>query len=729
MITAFRKTQVLFLCTVIVLFSCQPYQQKKDYSNWTTYKGSDEAIHYSSLTQIDTSNVTQLQVAWEYHTGDADTAAHSQIQCNPIVIDGVLYGTSPQLKLFAIDAATGKAKWVFNPQDSIEIANRVMQFVLNNNRGVAYWTDGANDKRIFYTAGSQLYAIDANTGKPVKTFNNGKGYVELHEGLGRDDVYDLFVTSTSPPVIYKDLVITGTRVDEGAQAAPGHIRAYDVKTGAQKWIFHTIPHPGEEGYDSWEDKEAYKYIGGANAWSGLTLDREAGTLFASTGSASFDFYGGKRKGANLFANCVLALDASTGKRKWHFQTVHHDVWDRDLSSPPMLVDIKKDGKDIKAVAVTTKSGFVFVFDRETGKPVYEVEEKAVPTVTDLVGEQLSPTQPIPTQIPPFMRQSLTENDLNPYLPDSSLADVKKRFAEASHDNMFAPITTKGTIIFPGLDGGAEWGGPTFDPATGMLYVNANEMAWDFKAIDIANKPALHENTGQAGLRLFRTNCMSCHGVDRKGAGNYPSILTVNQRYSMQSVDTLIQTGRRMMPAFKQLKEAERKAIAAYILDNKKEQDQPYTDTSRKLDDHFKMPYTIKGYDKFLSKEGLPAIAPPWGTLNALDLNTGKYVWKKTLGNDNRIKNAKEPTGVENYGASVVTAGGVLFIAAAKDGMLRAFNKRTGDLLWEYRLPVPAFATPAVYNVNGKQFIVIACGGGKMGTASSDVYMAFALPGK
>ena len=719
-----RVCSVLFVFVITVITGCNT--KKKEYTTWESYKGSDEAIHYSSLTDVDTSNVTQLQVAWEYHTGDADTAAHSQIQCNPIVVDGILYGTSPQLKLFAINAATGKEKWVFNPHDSIEAKNSASQFILNNNRGVTYWTDGNQDKRIYYTAGSQLFAINALTGKPVKSFN-GKGYIELHEGLGRDDVYNLFITATSPPVIYKDLLITGTRVDEGAQAAPGHIRAYDVRTGLQKWIFHTIPHPGEEGYETWDDKEAYKYIGGVNAWSGLTLDKEAGIVYAGTGSASYDFYGGKRTGANLYANCLLALDAATGKRKWHFQVIHHDVWDRDLSSPPALVKIKKDGKDINAVALTTKTGYIYVFDRKTGKSLYEIVEKPVPTTTNLAGEKLWATQPYPTKPAPFMRQLFTDNDINPYLPDSSIADIKNRLTVAKHDHMYDAITTTGTIIFPGLDGGAEWGGPSFDPETGWLYVNSNEIPWEFFAVDISNKPVKNETTGEAGTRLFRTTCMSCHGVDRKGSGNFPTLINVNKRYTMQSADTLIQTGRRMMPAFRQLKEAERNAIAAYILENKTEQEKPYKDTSSKLDDHFKMPYSVKGYNKFLSKEGYPAIAPPWGTLSAINLNTGEYVWKKPLGTDSTVKNAKGPTGIENYGASVVTAGGLLFIAATKDGKLRAFNKRTGELLWEISLPVPAFATPSIYTLNGRQYIVIACGGGKNGLKSGDSYVAYALP--
>jgi quinoprotein glucose dehydrogenase len=701
--------------------------EQKDYSSWQSYKGSDEAIHYSSLKDVDTNNVTQLQVAWEYHTGDADTVNHSQIQCNPIIIDGILYGTTPLLKLFAIDAATGKEKWVFNPADLAGEDKKPLHFILNNNRGVTYWTDGDKDKRIYYTAGSQLFAINTVTGKKVESFGKN-GSLDLHDGLGRDDIYNFFITATSPPVIYKNILVTGSRVDEGAQSAPGHIRGYDVRTGVQKWIFHTIPHPGEEGYETWEDKEAYKFIGGVNAWSGLTLDRESGIVYAATGSASYDFFGGKRKGANLFANCLLALDAETGKRKWHFQVLHHDVWDRDLSSPPALVTLKKNGQNIPAVALTTKTGYIYVFERATGKSLFEIKEQAVPTETDLVGEKIYPTQPFPTGPAPFMRQVFNDNDINPYLPDSSIADIKSRLAVAKHDNMYNPITLKGTIIFPGLDGGAEWGGPTYDPETGWLYVNSNEIPWEFFAIDISNKPAANETTGEAGTRLFRNNCMSCHGADRKGSGNFPALIDVNKKYSLASFDTLLQTGRRMMPAFKQLNEKERAAIAAFVLENKKEQPLPYKDTGRKLNDHYKMPYSVKGYNKFLSKEGYPAIAPPWGTISAVDLNTGEYSWKKPLGNDSTVKGSKEPTGIENYGASVVTKGGLLFIAATKDGKFRAFNKRTGALLWEISLPVPAFATPAIYFLNGKQYIVIACGGGKSGLKSGDSYIAFALPG-
>jgi quinoprotein glucose dehydrogenase len=709
-----------YLFLLLVLVSCH---SRDRYSSWAVVKGGPEGIHYSSLDLVDTNNVKDLRVAWVYHTGDADTVHNSQIQCNPIIVDSVLFGTSPQMKLFALDARTGRQNWVFNPFDSNSNVDKTSFFIMNNCRGVAYWTDHKEDKRVFYTAGSNLYCINADNGQVVKNFGNS-GRLDLHDDLDRD-VKDLFVTSTSPPVVYNNIVIIGTRVDEGPMAAPGHIRGYDVKTGKRLWIFHTIPHPGEQGYDTWDDSTAYKFIGGANAWSGLTLDPGRGIVYASIGSASYDFYGGRRKGNDLYANCVLALDAETGRRIWHYQLVHHDVWDRDPSSAPALVTINKDGKKIDAAVVTTKTGLIYIFDRETGKPVYDIVERKVPTLSELRGEQLSPTQPFPTAPAPFMRQIFSEGDINPYLPDSSFVEVKKRWASYDHDNMFNPISLHGTIIFPGLDGGAEWGGPTFDPGTGVLYVNANEMAWVLTAVDISNQPRSKESFEQAGKRLYQKNCMACHGTELQGSGNYPTLQGIEKKYSPPAFYSLVQSGRRMMPAFKQLNENEEEALASYLLKMKTSRDKVFTGSAN--DSVYRVPYTITGYNKFLSKEGYPAIAPPWGTLNAIDLNTGQYLWKEPLGNDTAFKTAKQPTGTENYGASVVTAGGLLFIAASKDGKLRAFNKQNGKLLWEYELPAAAFATPAVYSLGGKEYIVIACGGGKLKTKSGDSYIAFSLP--
>jgi quinoprotein glucose dehydrogenase len=709
-----------FLSAIIIFASCK---QNTKQTGWTAYGGSKENTHYSSLTQIDTNNVEHLKIAWEYHTGDVDTANHSQIQCNPIIIDGILYATSPKMKLFAVDAATGKEKWAFNPFDSLN-GDKKAFFILNNCRGVAYWSDGKDDKRIFYTAGSDLIAVDAISGKIVTSFGD-HGKIDLHDGLDRN-VQDLFVTATSPPAVYKDLLIMGTRVDEGPAAAPGHIRAYDARTGKQQWIFHTIPHPGEEGYNTWDDTAAYKHIGGANAWSGMSIDEKRGIVYASIGSASFDFYGGKRTGNNLFADCLLALNAATGKRIWHFQDIHHDIWDRDLSSPAALVTVTRNGISTEAVAVTTKTGFVLLFNRETGEPVYPIEERPVPTETELTGEKVSPTQPFPTLPKAFVRQAFTEKDINPLLPDSSYQDIKKRLASYKTGIMFNTPSTQGTVIFPGFDGGGEWGGPSFDPETGVLYVNANEMPWVLTMVPL--KPRSGPETFlEAGQRLYKTNCMSCHGTDRKGTGNFPSLIDIQKKYKEDSFYFLISSGRRMMPAFKQLSNDEKTAIASFVLSIDKKQKQKFVEVPGPEDAYRKLPYSITGYNKFLSKEGYPAIAPPWGTLNAINLNTAEMIWKDTLGSYPEFAAKGIRTGTENYGGSVITAGGLLFIGATSDGKFRVYNKRSGKLLYETALPAPGFATPAVYEQNGKQYVVIACGGGKLFTPSGDSYVAFALP--
>lgn len=691
------------------------------------YGGGAENIHYSSLTEIDTSNVSQLQPAWAFHTGDADTSKSSQIQCNPIIVDSIMYITSPTLKVFALHAGSGRKIWEFDP-NARSGNSKPLNFGLNNSRGVAYWTDGKNDKRIFFIASSFINCINAVTGKLITSFGRN-GIVDLHNDLG-PDVKDFFVISTSPGIIYKDLFIVGSRVDEGPVAAPGHIRAYDARTGKLKWIFHTIPQPGEFGYDTWEDPNAYKYIGGANAWGGFSMDKKRGILFAPTGSASFDFYGGMRKGQNLFANCLLALDAATGKRIWHYQFIHHDVWDWDTPCAPALVTVKKDGKNVDAVAQITKHGMIWLFNRETGEPLYPINEVPVDTANALPGEKLWPTQPIPTFSKPFVRQSFTENNLNPYLPDTSLATIKEQLKGYEYGKMFIVPSKKTRVQLPGFDGGGEWGGPSYDPETGMLYVNANEMGWLVTMREMKAKTPEKENYLQAGIRLYEKYCVSCHGADRKGTGNYPTLIDVETKYTFTQALELLNAGRRMMPSFNYLADEEKQAVISYVLDIKSEHKKEFVAPPQAVDTFRNLAYSMTGYYKFLSPEGYPAIGPPWGTITAVDLNNGNHVWKTTLGEYPELK-AKgiAPTGTENYGSSIVTAGGLLFIAAAKDSKLRAFNKYTGRLLWEYNLPAPGFSTPSMYNINGKQYIVIACGGGKLGTKSGDAYVAFALPEK
>ena len=714
-----RLTTVL-ASIALMLASCS--QTHSPYDEWRVAGGTKANSRYSTLLQIDTSNVNKLEVAWTYSSHDADTINHSQIQCNPIIVDGVLYGTSPQLKVIALDAATGAERWVFDPQKDSTGAF-IPRAGMNNNRGVTWWHDN-NDRRIFFAAGESLYALDATTGKPIPQFGR-EGKVDLHDGLGRE-VGDLYVAATSPGIIYQDMIIMGSRVSEGTDAAPGHIRAYDVRTGKQQWIFHTIPQPGEPGFESWDDTTAYKHIGGANAWAGFSLDEKRGLLFAPTGSASFDFYGGKRKGNNLYANCILVLDAKSGKLVWHFQTVHHDVWDKDLPTAPSLVTVMHNGIQVDAVAQPTKFGFVFVLNRETGESLFPVEERPVPAVSELKGEQLSPTQPHPILPKPFTRQQFTEADINDLLPDSSYQEVRKRFRSYATGGMFTPPAKQGTVFFPGLDGGAEWGGAAFDPQSAMLYVNANEMPWAIAMVDVKPGVSKSENFGEAGQRLYIQYCMSCHGANREGAGNAPKLTGIENRYNSNTLKDLVIAGRRRMPALK-LSDEEYSAIASFVLNNKVDQRRRFVAARTPIDSFRQLPYTIDGYRKFISREGYPAIKPPWGTLNAINLNTGELAWQIPLGEHPDFIGRGIVTGTENYGGPVVTAGGLVFIAATKDSKIRAFHKRTGVLLWESLLPAPAFATPAVYAVNGRQFVVVPCGGGKLGTRSGDAYVAFALP--
>lgn len=727
---------LLFLIALTFIVSCSK-ETKNTGGDWKIYGGNNENTKYSNLTEIDTNNVKHIQISWEYRTKDADST--SEMKTNPLIVDGILYGLSPKLKLFALDAATGKEKWVYDP---VFIATKGRNwgmgdfaFIVNTSRGLTFYKGENNDKRIFYTPGGGhlLYSIDANTGQPIKTFGNN-GYIDLHDDLEKDADH-LHISNTSPGIIYKDLIIMGSRVSEAREAAPGHIRAYDVNTGKMRWIFHTIPQPGESGFETWEDKEAYKHIGGANVWGGLSLDEERGIVYAPTGSANYDFYGGKRLGDNLFSSSLLALDATTGKHIWHFQTVHHDLWDRDVPAAPTLVTVTKDGKEIDAVAQVSKTGFIYLLERETGKPVYPIEEVPVSTETDLIGERLSPTQPVPTFFKPFVRQTFTEEDLNQHIPDSSYQDIKKRLASYKTGSMWHSPSKQGTIVLPGYSGGAEWGGASYDPTTGVLYVNANEMANILTMIEVEDEVQNSEQTNLiAGKSLYRTNCKGCHGEDRKGGegnpalGDNPSLVGLEIRFNENQFKNLIATGRNKMPAFSQLTEAEKTALASFILDLESKQKNKFVSARKGKNPYFKLPYMATGYNKFLTKEGYPALAPPWGTLSAINLNTGEVEWKNTLGDYPELKAKGIHSGTENYGGSAVTAGGLLFIAATKDEKFRAFNKRTGKLLWETDLPAAGYATPSVYQVDGKQFVVIACGGGGyLKTKSGDRYIAFALP--
>ena len=709
------------LLCIFLLFSCSNHTPKTSLTTWQHYLGDPERTHYSVLTEIDTLNVGSLELAWTYRSGGLEEGRTTQIQTNPLIVGNTLYGVNPAIELFALDAMTGKELWKYIPSDKDNTG-------LGLNRGLSYWESSLSDEesRLFFASGFRLYAVSANTGTAISSFGEN-GSVDLRAGLGRD-IAQMAVYANTPGAIYENLIVMGTRVGEGPGSSPGHIRAYNVLTGEVEWTFHTIPQPGEYGYYSWP-KEAYKTVGGANSWSGNAVDVERGIVYFPTGSAAFDWYGGDRHGENLFANCLLALNAKTGERLWHFQFVHHDMWDRDLPAPPNLFEMERDGEKIPAVAQVTKSGHVFVFNRVTGEPLFPIEETSYPS-SSLAGEQAHATQPLPIKPEPFARQNLNEDNLyDPNRPafvddfvdkdqNNDPPTVLEKLRSVTSKGQFIPIDTIGTILYPGADGGAEWGGAALDPTNGVMYVNSNEMAWIVRMKEVTEGEGENTHPGEAATQI---HCARCHGGELQGLAGIPELQHVKERFELDSIGSIIKNGKGAMPGMPNLSDSEIEAIAHFISGIEMETDHRAEKSS------IKVPYAVAGFGRFKDNRGFPVVKPPWGTLNAIDLDTGEYLWKVPLGHEERLNDPNIPvSGTENYGGPVITAGGLLFIAATNDEKIRAFSLKTGKQLWEDKLPAGGYATPATYEIGGKQFLVIACGGGKMGTASGDEYRAYAL---
>jgi quinoprotein glucose dehydrogenase len=617
--------------------------------DWPNVGNDRGGTRYSFLAQIDRSNVAQLAVAWTYHTGDAAAAAATTkattapvatttIECTPVVVDGVAYVTTVKTRVVALDAATGKEIWSFDPYDGPKKEwNRASGGV---NRGVAVWSGHAKKRVIVGLSDGRLLSLDTKTGKPDLDFGD-RGYVDLRAGYANErDLTKLPYGPTSAPAVFENLVFVGCSNGEGHPAAPGDVRAFDMNTGKEVWRFHTIPRPGEPFGDTWE-ADAWKDRGGANPWSGFTIDEENGILFCGTGSAGPDFFGAGRKGNNLFANCVLALDARTGKRLWHFQTVHHDLWDNDNPCPPVVCTVKKDGRTIPAVAQVTKTGFCYLLDRKTGEPIFGVKEEPAPA-SDVPGEEAARTQPVPLKPPAFSRRVMNDDDATNVSPEARAAAVEM-LKKYRHDGPAAPPTERGTVVIPGFHGGATWSGACFDPTSGLLYVNSNESP---NVITLKRKTDYYEPTG---YNYFRDG--QPLPSEREKAGG--------------------------------------------------------------------------------QQGGYPAIKPPWGMLNAIDVSKGDFAWRTPLGEFPELA-AKgiARTGTENFGGAIVTAGGLVFIGGSKDEMFHAYDAKTGELLWQTQLPAGGYATPCTYSVGGRQFVLIAAGGGgKQKTKSGDNFVAFALPKK
>lgn len=687
---------------VMAIFGCLSCSESSRDRDWPHYLGGQDRNHFTTLDQITPDNVDQLKMVWEYQTGDS-----GQMQSNPLIIDGLLFSTTATNEVICLNARNGKLKWHF------AASNKKSTMV---NRGVAYWAHH-RDRRIFTTYNDSLYALDFDTGKRIEDFGI-RGAVSLKTGLG-EDMETKYVASRTPGTIFEDLIIMPTVVSEGEGGAPGYIQAFDVRTGDVRWVFHTIPRRGEYGFDTWPaDAHEKGRIGGANNWAGMAIDPQNEILFVPTGSASPDFYGGDRVGQNLFANSILALNARTGERIWHFQVVHHDIWDRDLPAPPNLVSIHREGRDIPAVAQVTKSGHVYVLHRLTGEPLFPVEEVAVPAST-IPGEEAWPTQPIPSLPVPFSRQSITEEEINPYSADrDSLTDLWRH----SNKELYTPLSTEPTFILPGSHGGAEWGGAAAD-REGTLYINSNEMAVVF-SLRKTNRQS-DVNAELTGLELYQIHCSTCHLPDRRGVpgSDFPPLTDIGNLMDRGTIATIIENGKGRMTGFPQLSDKEKDRIIDFLLDQTDQSSEP----AMEMEGDENVEWKFNGYTRFLDRDGMPGISPPWGTLTAIDLSTGIHKWRIPLG-DYKMPDGTvlEGAGTPTYGGPLVTENGLLFIASTTDNYFRALDKETGEELWKTRLPFAGFATPSTYMIDGIQYISISCGGGKANAPEGDAIVTFAL---
>lgn len=666
-------------------------------NSWSHYRANPDAQQFSPLNQIDTSNVHLLKPIWEFHTGD--TATRSTIECNPIIIDNMMYITSPTNQLIALHAASGKEVWRFVPGQMGGI-----------NRGVTF-----HKGKIFFSAGHYLYSIQAHTGNLIQTFG-GKGKIDLRENLGKD-TSKISISLTTPGVIYKQLLILGSATGEGYEASPGHIRAYDVETGAMKWIFHTIPQKGEFGFETWDFKEGENY-GGTNNWGGLSLDKNKGVVFVSTGSPTYDFYGGNRKGENLFANSVIALDASTGKRKWHYQAVKHDIWDYDMPCAPTLATIDWKGKQTDILIQPTKMGELILLERNTGKPLLDTIHYHAP-ISNVPGEKSYDYQ-ILNQGIKLVKQGFDTNSLTT-LSDTARNYVIAQSKKYTIKGMYTPPSLIGTITQPGTRGGMGWGGLSFDPKNKVAYTSCNDFPMLFQLNKLRSKNK-NDDIHYEGERLYMLNCAACHGTDRMGNNDgFPGLINISTKYKKNELKSIIVNGKGLMPPHRQFTDSALSEIISYL---HAETNPAHLNTEKTNEK-----YVLNGFRIFTDQEGFPASTPPWGTLNAIDILNQKIKWSVPLGYYPKLKaRGMDNTGTQNFGGCVATAGGLVFIGATADELFRAFNAESGKELWSFKLPAGGYATPSIYEVNGKQFVVIAAGGGnRNNTPSNDVFIAFSLP--
>ncbi len=761
-----------------------------EHHNWYEYGGGPDQSKYSDLTQITKANVSQLQPAWIYSPGDATG------NFNPIVVDDVMYVVAKGQSLIALDATTGKEIWIHAHLTGI------------NTRGINYWeSKDRKDRRLLIVLNNTLQAIDAVTGKSILNFGKD-GYTSILEGMPGDPVV-LGRAATTPGAIWGNTMFLGSSPGEARFSAAGHIRAYDVVTGKLLWVFHTVPLPGEFGYDTWP-KDAWKWIGGVNTWGETTVDDKRGIVYFPLGSPTYDYYGADRTGTGLFGDCLLALDARTGKRLWHFQGVHHDMWDFDFTAAPQLITVQHDGKTVDAIAQAGKQGFLYVLDRVTGEPLWPIEERPVPQSTT-PGEHSWPTQPFPTVVPPFTRQKVTTNDINPYWDAAKRETFIKRVG-AANSGLFQPLSTnKETITMPGATGGANFGNTAADPGKGFVFVAAQEYASVYSTLhppgtggrrgggdggggggggggQFANAITI-SNQLERAKETYTASCQACHGPERQGMGNFPAITNIAPKYTFEAFKNLVATGKGQMPAAPHFEDAA--LMDLYVLcggtnaapagrrgqggqaggrrGNRGGGDLtpvegPVVETGgapaaadaggrgggrrNAYPDDFTPPAVQYDINGGYGLENSDLLSPPWSTITAYDLNTGKIKWARPLGQDQRIAQTQlfkdlgsKETGVPNgspHKGMIVTATGIVF-ATCKDGYLYAYDEDNGNIIWKYRMPGGAEGLMCMYESKGRQYLAFfntrgGGGGGRGGQANGAAaqmpgFVALALPEK